>query len=158
MQIIIGALTTGLGAALRGDSVHIAIALLGGMSTILASYLARARFSNEPESSLLRAEALRQFLREVNTFIIDYGDDVRLALVGFSTAKSHIGRFQLGSRHDEPIRGYRTTFANLMGQSSAQSEKFEDMKNGSVADESISRPTAHRSQRAGGPRDPVSFA
>ncbi|KAH9008616.1 hypothetical protein EDB84DRAFT_1595689 [Lactarius hengduanensis] len=49
LQVLIGALTTALGAALSGKNTSVAISILGGAATILASYLARMRSSNEPE-------------------------------------------------------------------------------------------------------------
>ena len=49
-------------------------AILGGFSTVVASYLARARGSNEPELSITRVKDLDQYLREVNAFILDHED------------------------------------------------------------------------------------
>jgi hypothetical protein len=40
---------------------------------MLASYLAKARGSNEPESSLLRVRDLEQFIREIRAFQMDHG-------------------------------------------------------------------------------------
>ena len=50
-----------------------AVAVLGGISTILASYLAKVRGSGEPELSSIRTRELNSFLREVHTFIVDDG-------------------------------------------------------------------------------------
>lgn len=47
----------------------------GGFSTIVASYLARARGSNEPELSITRVKDLDQFLRDCFAFKIDYGHE-----------------------------------------------------------------------------------
>ncbi|KAI0296984.1 hypothetical protein B0F90DRAFT_1939095 [Multifurca ochricompacta] len=72
VQVVLGALTTGLGAALSGKSSFVGISVLGGASTLAASYLTRARGSNEPEFSLLHAKSFNQFLREVHGFKLDH--------------------------------------------------------------------------------------
>jgi hypothetical protein len=41
----------------------------------VASYLARARSTNEPETSKARAESLKHFLREIKAFQLDNGFD-----------------------------------------------------------------------------------
>lgn len=41
----------------------------------MASYLARARSTNEPEASRLRADSLNHFLRTVKAFQLDHGSD-----------------------------------------------------------------------------------
>jgi hypothetical protein len=43
------------------------------MSTALASYLAKARGSGEPEFSNLRSRELSTFIREVQAFVLDKG-------------------------------------------------------------------------------------
>ena len=48
-------------------------AVLGGMSTVVASYLARTRGSNEPELSITRVKDLEQFIRECEAFRMDHG-------------------------------------------------------------------------------------
>lgn len=48
-------------------------AVLGGMSTVVASYLARTRGTNEPELSITRVKDLEKFIRECDAFIMDYG-------------------------------------------------------------------------------------
>jgi hypothetical protein len=88
LQIVTGALTTGVAASgtkhvwplpIRGFPIHIplqigsVVAALGGLSTILASYLAKVRGSGEPEFSTIRMRELNSFLREVETFILDHG-------------------------------------------------------------------------------------
>lgn len=45
----------------------------GGLSTIIAGYMARARGSPEPELSLTRTKNLSQFIRESEAFQLDYG-------------------------------------------------------------------------------------
>ncbi|KAH9029784.1 hypothetical protein EDB83DRAFT_2229783 [Lactarius deliciosus] len=73
LQVLLGALTTALGASLHGNSIRVSIAVLGSLSTLVASYLARTRGSSEPESSLLREQALSHFIRNLRAFILDKG-------------------------------------------------------------------------------------
>ncbi|KAH9475178.1 hypothetical protein JR316_0012289 [Psilocybe cubensis] len=47
--------------------------LLGGISTLVASYLARTRGSNEPELSIARVKDLDHFIRECEAFQMDHG-------------------------------------------------------------------------------------
>ncbi|KJA13310.1 hypothetical protein HYPSUDRAFT_174089 [Hypholoma sublateritium FD-334 SS-4] len=77
LQVLLGALTTGLSAvATRGKSSAVATTILGALATLVASYLARARGSNEPELSITRVKDLEQFIRECKNFIKDFGEDV----------------------------------------------------------------------------------
>ncbi|KAI0249459.1 hypothetical protein BJV78DRAFT_1227553 [Lactifluus subvellereus] len=96
LQVFFGALTTAFGAALSGKSTSVAISILGGASTLVASYLARVRGSNEPEFSLLRTKALNHFLREINAFTLDHGHEV-------------------GREWDEKINGFRLGLENMLG-------------------------------------------
>jgi len=96
LQILIGALTTGLGAALSGKSTSVAISILGGASTLVASYLARTKGSNEPQVSLIRAQALDHFLREIEAFVLDHGHEV-------------------GGKWDEKINGFRFGLERILG-------------------------------------------
>ncbi|KAH7923221.1 hypothetical protein BV22DRAFT_601430 [Leucogyrophana mollusca] len=73
LQVLLGALTTGLSAATTGRQTSIMTAILGGMATLVASYLARARGSNEPELSITRVKDLDQFLRDCRAFEMDHG-------------------------------------------------------------------------------------
>ncbi|KXN91344.1 hypothetical protein AN958_01319 [Leucoagaricus sp. SymC.cos] len=73
LQVVIGALTTGVSAATTGRQTSISTAILGGLATIIASYLARARGSHEPELSITRVKDLEQFIRECEAFKMDYG-------------------------------------------------------------------------------------
>jgi hypothetical protein len=75
LQILLGALTTGLAASLTGKQVSIAITILGGMSTLVASYLARARGLNEPELSNIRRKGLDQLIRDCRAFKLDHEDE-----------------------------------------------------------------------------------
>ncbi|KAF9647704.1 hypothetical protein BDM02DRAFT_3097683, partial [Thelephora ganbajun] len=71
LQVIAGAVTTGVAAGSK--NVGTSVAVLGGFSTALASYLAKARGSGEPELSNLRSRELNTFIREVEAFIMDKG-------------------------------------------------------------------------------------
>ena len=68
----------------------------GALATLVASYLARARGSNEPELSITRTKDLDQFIRECQSFILDYG---------------HIH----GTEFDSKLIGFRTRFEELLG-------------------------------------------
>ena len=50
-----------------------AVSVLGGISIVISSYLARARGENKPEKSEVLVKGLDQFIREVQTFITDRG-------------------------------------------------------------------------------------
>ncbi|KDR68526.1 hypothetical protein GALMADRAFT_256762 [Galerina marginata CBS 339.88] len=74
LQVLLGSLTTGLSAvATTGKSAAVQTTILGGLSTIVASYLARARGSNEPELSITRVKDLEQFIRECESLKLDHG-------------------------------------------------------------------------------------
>ncbi|KAH9170009.1 hypothetical protein EDB89DRAFT_2230957 [Lactarius sanguifluus] len=96
LQVLMGALTTALGAALSGKNTSVAISILGGASTFVASYLARMRGSNEPQTSLLRAKALSHFLREIHAFALDHGHEV-------------------GREWDDKVNGFRLGLENMLG-------------------------------------------
>lgn len=51
----------------------IATSILGGMSTLAASYLARARGSGEPEISIARSKDIENFIRDCEAFVFDHG-------------------------------------------------------------------------------------
>lgn len=66
------------------------------MSTLIASYLARARGSNEPELSIIRVKDLEQFIRECQAFKMDFGHlDTRA--------------------HDAKLETFRRRFEELLG-------------------------------------------
>ncbi|ESK95430.1 hypothetical protein Moror_3868 [Moniliophthora roreri MCA 2997] len=75
LQVLLGALTTGLSAVTTGRQTSIAVSVLGGLSTLVASYLARTRGSNEPELSIARTKDLEQFIRECEAFKLDKGHE-----------------------------------------------------------------------------------
>jgi SMODS and SLOG-associating 2TM effector domain len=62
----------------------------------VASYLARTRGSSEPEFSILRTNALDHFVREIEGFTLDYGNEV-------------------GHQWDEKVNGFRLGFENILG-------------------------------------------
>ncbi|KAK0470655.1 hypothetical protein IW261DRAFT_1406490 [Armillaria novae-zelandiae] len=76
LQVLLGALTTGLSAATSGKQTSIAISIIGGISTMVASYLARARGSNEPQLSITRVKDLEQFIRKCEAFKMDHGHEI----------------------------------------------------------------------------------
>lgn len=49
------------------------IFIAGGLATLVASYLARARGSGEPELSITRVKDIEQFLRDARAFHLDHG-------------------------------------------------------------------------------------
>ncbi|KAF8805343.1 hypothetical protein BYT27DRAFT_7224969 [Phlegmacium glaucopus] len=91
LQVLLGSLTTGLSASgiAGGKSVS-------ASATLVASYLARARGSNEPELSITRNKDLDQFIRECQSFILDHG---------------HV----LGTEFDDVLIGFRRRFEELLG-------------------------------------------
>ena len=69
---------------------------VGALATLVASYLARARGSNEPELSITRVKDLEQFIRECKNFEMDHGDDMT-------------------SKYDHEIENFRARFESLLG-------------------------------------------
>jgi len=101
LQVMLGALTTGLSAVTSGRQTSIATAILGGFATLVASYLARARGSNEPELSITRVKDLDQYIRECEIFILDYG---------------HL----TGNAHDTKLTALRDRFEELLGNANGE--------------------------------------
>ncbi|KAJ6617976.1 hypothetical protein B0H10DRAFT_2031545 [Mycena sp. CBHHK59/15] len=101
LQVVLGALTTGLSAVTSGKQTSIMTAILGGLSTIVASYLARARGSNQPELSITRCKDLEQYIRECDAFILDFG---------------HIS----GGQYDQKLYALRDRFEELMGNANGE--------------------------------------
>jgi hypothetical protein len=73
LQVLFGALTTGLAAAVPGRKAGLITSIFGGILTLLASYLARVRGSGEPERSKERAKDFANFIRDANAAILDRG-------------------------------------------------------------------------------------
>ncbi|KAJ3761313.1 hypothetical protein EV360DRAFT_38077 [Lentinula raphanica] len=92
LQVLLGALTTALSAATSGKQRL----YQGGLSTLVASYLARARGSNEPELSTIRVKDLDEFIRECKAFEMDFGHCT-------------------GDEYDEKLQRFRTRFEELLG-------------------------------------------
>ncbi|RDB29423.1 hypothetical protein Hypma_014925 [Hypsizygus marmoreus] len=96
LQVLLGSLTTGLSAVTTGRQTAIVTTVLGGLATITASYLARARGSNEPELSITRAKDLEKFIRECQVFLMDHG---------------HV----YTAEHDDELFAFRDKFEEVMG-------------------------------------------
>ncbi|KLO17700.1 hypothetical protein SCHPADRAFT_157251 [Schizopora paradoxa] len=101
LQVVISALITGLSAVTTGRHTAVMTSILGGAGTVVASYLARARGSGEPELSTARAKDLEKFKRECEAFIEDYGHE-------------H------GHEHDQRIQELRGQFEMLLGNGDSQ--------------------------------------
>jgi hypothetical protein len=121
LQVLLGALTTALAASLRGNSVrptvffsavttgimthmqiHISIAVLGSLATLVASYLARTRGSSEPETSLLREHTFDNFIRRLRSFILDTG---------------------MEDGHDHVVENFRNELERLLNPSDPNAKK-----------------------------------
>ncbi|KAG1751966.1 hypothetical protein EDD22DRAFT_242203 [Suillus occidentalis] len=102
MQVLLGALTTGISAATSGRQTSIGISILGGLATMVASYLARTRGSNEPELSITRVKDLDQFIRDCLAFKMDSGHEY--------------GTPELDARLDHLRRRFEELLGNADGQ------------------------------------------
>lgn len=60
LQVLLGALITGVAASASPNGARLSTTVLGGVSTATASFLARMKGSGEPESSRERARDLRK--------------------------------------------------------------------------------------------------
>jgi len=107
LQVLFGSLTTGLSAlsVAGGISAAKATTAVGALSTLVASYLARARGSNEPELSIARTKDLEQFIRECRTFQMDHG---------------HI----IGNNFDEDLVRFRNRYEELLGNNGNEERKL----------------------------------
>ncbi|KIM44109.1 hypothetical protein M413DRAFT_443156 [Hebeloma cylindrosporum] len=120
LQILLGTLTTGLAVVVSGHRAQVSTAVLGGFayrcrtaiffmyirvlggfSTLVASFLARARGSNEPELSITRVKDLEQFIRECQAFKMDHG---------------HV----FGHKYDNELNRFRDRFEELLGNSNGE--------------------------------------
>jgi hypothetical protein len=102
LQVLLGSLTTGLSAvAVNGRSAAVSTTILGALATLVASYLARARGSNEPELSITRVKDLEQFIREVENFRMDHG-------------------YEMGDKYNAQLDGYRSRFEQLLGNANGE--------------------------------------
>ncbi|KDQ12359.1 hypothetical protein BOTBODRAFT_67551 [Botryobasidium botryosum FD-172 SS1] len=94
LQVVIGALITGLAAVTTGRNTSIMTSILGAFSTIIASFLARARGTNEPERSKAHSNNLQKYIRDLEAFILDFGRES-------------------GEEYDQKIAEFRDTFEEL---------------------------------------------
>ncbi|KAF8896028.1 hypothetical protein BD779DRAFT_1667901 [Infundibulicybe gibba] len=101
LQVLLGSLTTGLSVVTTGKQTSIMTTILGGLATLVASYLARARGSNEPELSITRVKDLEHFIRECQAFQLDYG-------------------LSQGHQFDDRVNGFRRSFEELLGNASGE--------------------------------------
>lgn len=70
---------------------------LGGVETVLASYLAKNRGSNQPEASKARAKNLGNFLRDIESFLLDHGHEP-------------------GIDHDEQVKAFRARLEEIKNE------------------------------------------
>ncbi|KAI0276215.1 hypothetical protein BGY98DRAFT_919677 [Russula aff. rugulosa BPL654] len=110
LQVLLGALTTALGAALSGKDTSVAVSILGGASTLVASFLARTKGTNEPQASTFRAQALDHFLREIEAFDLDHGHE-------------------FGNKWDDKISGFRLGLERILGNQPGSVTVNADMGN-----------------------------
>ncbi|OCH93757.1 hypothetical protein OBBRIDRAFT_267003 [Obba rivulosa] len=96
IEVLLGALTTGIAAAVNGHDTTTVIAVLGGLSTLAASYLARSRGTGQPEASILRCRDLENFIRDLEGFMLDYGP-------------------YTGTEYDLMVAHYRRRFEEVLG-------------------------------------------
>jgi len=109
LQVVFGALITGLAAAIKPSKVGVTTSALGGVSTLTASFLARMRGSNEPELSITRTKDLDQFIRECDAFQLDRG---------------HI----MGNEEDPKLDELRKRFEELLGNLNQTPNQNGDQK------------------------------
>ncbi|TDL20031.1 hypothetical protein BD410DRAFT_791409 [Rickenella mellea] len=95
LQVTINALITGLSAVTTGRHTQVMTAILGGIGTVVSSYLAKARGSDELEVSLSRADNLETFARQCEAFVLDHGYEMH--------------------GHDEKVKYFRKYFEELLG-------------------------------------------
>ncbi|EJD08034.1 uncharacterized protein FOMMEDRAFT_150693 [Fomitiporia mediterranea MF3/22] len=112
MQVFLSALITALSAVTSGRRTQIMTSVLGGAGTVVASYLARARGSNEPELSIARTKDLQRFVRVCDAFVQDHGQET-----GFEESGGKDGSRDLRRAHalDERIRELRIELEHLLG-------------------------------------------
>jgi len=104
LQVLLGSLTTGLSAVAAtggGKSAAVQTTILGGLSTVVASYLARMRGSNEPDLSIKRVKDLEQFIRECDAFELDHGHVIGTEFDKELTAKRHRFEELLGNTNEK---------------------------------------------------------
>lgn len=91
------------------------VSVLGGLSTILASYLAKVRGSGEPEYSTIRTRELNSYLREVGTFVLDHGSLHSSGFVIYlSLTSSAYAGDKTGTEHEDQITAFRERFEAII--------------------------------------------
>ncbi|KAL5512624.1 hypothetical protein ACEPAG_3277 [Sanghuangporus baumii] len=113
LQVFLSALITALSAVTTGRRTQIMTSVLGGAGTIVASYLARARGSNEPELSIARTKDLQRFIRTCDAFVQDHGLET-----GFEDSEGKQGGtrdLQRAKELDDRIRELRIELEHLLG-------------------------------------------
>ncbi|KAF8635065.1 hypothetical protein AX15_000557 [Amanita polypyramis BW_CC] len=96
IQVLLGGLTTGIAAArLDGKQLGIATAILGILTTLSSSFLARLRSVEEPETSIVRAHEIDSFMRRCEAFCLDSGHET-------------------GERINEQVENFRHQFESLL--------------------------------------------
>jgi len=107
LQVLLGSLTTGLSAVAvsSGKQTAVSTTILGALATLVASYLARARGSNEPELSIARTKDLEQFIRQCEILQMDHGHE-------------------MGDRFDAELARLRTRFEELLGNTGDSERKL----------------------------------
>ncbi|KAL5504712.1 hypothetical protein ACEPAH_7375 [Sanghuangporus vaninii] len=113
LQVFLSALITALSAVTTGRRTQIMTSVLGGAGTIVASYLARARGSNEPELSIARTKDLQRFIRTCDAFVQDHGLET-----GFEDSEGKQGGtrdLQRAKELDDRIGELRIELEHLLG-------------------------------------------
>ncbi|EKM51228.1 uncharacterized protein PHACADRAFT_103469, partial [Phanerochaete carnosa HHB-10118-sp] len=87
--------------------------VLGGLSTLAASYLAKARGSGEPEHSTACVKDLENFVREAEAWVLDHGHRVASATDDNSHSHSHSDD---GAALDMAVARFRARFEEIMGK------------------------------------------
>ncbi|KAG1834097.1 hypothetical protein EV424DRAFT_1362692 [Suillus variegatus] len=104
LQVLLASLTTGLSAVAVGKQGSVVIVILGALATLVASYLARMRGSNEPELSITRVKDLDHFLRDCRAFQLDHGNE-------YGTAENGLNK---------RVEELRSKFEELLGNGDGQ--------------------------------------
>ena len=97
-----------------------AVALLGGISTVLASYTAKVGGLGDPELSSIQTRESNSFFREVHTFIVDDG-----SFLSFGAFAGDLCSYRF---LNSLVRTQGTSLEkNMMGKIMAYREQFEDI-------------------------------
>lgn len=121
--------------------------MLGGISTTLASYLAKVRGSGEPENSTLRARELSTFIREVNAFKMDHGSSSIPSQICLSLHFLITGH-KLGPEFDPQIMMYRQRFELIISTEGEDSNRGSTRSRGPISHNFT--PTPNQQQAYGG--------